>query len=195
MRLPSISTLVSGAGAALRRFPFAIASGIMAAAGAVWLIEGAELQRTELTVPSNLFLVGMLGISLFIGMQVFAEHRRWPAGRRMLLALAGVAALGIYFFMLPTNIFLAYEHHLVTYALLIVAAHFAVAMAPYDGAASLQRFWDFNKSMFLRFLVAGLFSGVLFAGLSIALLALDKLLGHDRGPYVRPALCRDRDRV
>ncbi len=177
MRLPSISTLVSGAGAALRRFPFAIASGIMAAAGAVWLIEGAELQRTELTVPSNLFLVGMLGISLFIGMQVFAEHRRWPAGRRMLLALAGVAALGIYFFMLPTNVFLAYEHYLVTYALLIVAAHFAVAMAPYDGAASLQRFWDFNKSMFLRFLVAGLYSGVLFAGLSIALLALDKLLG------------------
>ena len=177
MRLPSISTLVSGAGAALRRFPFTIASGMAAAVGAVWLIEWTELQRPELTVSSNLFLVGMLGISLFIGIEVFAEHRRWPAGRRMLLALAGVAALGIYFFMLPANVFMAYEHYLVTYALLMVAAHFAVAMAPYDGAASIQRFWDFNKSIFLRFLVAGLYSGVLFAGLSIALLALDKLLG------------------
>ena len=177
MRLPSVSTLVAGAGAALRRFPFAIASGVVAAVGAVWLIEWTELQRPELTVPSNLFLVGMLGISLFIGIEVFAEHRRWPAGRRILLALAGVAALGIYFFMLPANVFMAYEHYLVTYALLMVAAHFAVAMAPYDGAASIQRFWDFNKSVFLRFLVAGLYSGVLFAGLSIALLALDKLLG------------------
>jgi hypothetical protein len=177
MRLPSISTLVSGAGAALRRFPFAIASGMAAAVGAVWLIEWTELKRQELTIPSNLFLVGMLGISLFIGIEVFAEHRGWPLRRRTLLALAGAAALGIYFFMLPANVFLAYEHYLVTYALLIVAAHFAVAMAPYDGAASLQRFWDFNKSMFLRFLAAGLYSGVLFAGLSIALLALDKLLG------------------
>ena len=177
MRLPSISTLVSGAGAALRRFPLAIASGIVAAVGAVWLIEGTEQHRAELTIPSNLLLVGMLGISLFIGMQVFAEHRGWPARRRSLLAVAGIVALGVYFFLLPANVMLAADHYLVTYALLMVAAHFGVAVASFDGAASLQRFWDFNKSLFLRFLAAGLYSGVLYAGLSIALLSLDKLLG------------------
>lgn len=177
MKLPSISTLVSGAGAALRRFPFAIASGIVAAVGAVWLIEWTELQRTDLTVPSNLFLVGMLGISLFIGIEVFAEHRGWPARRRTVLALAGVAALTAYALLLPTNVLLAPEHYLVTYALLMVASHFAVALASFDGTASLQRFWDFNKSLFLRSLAAALYSGVLFFGLSVALLALDKLLG------------------
>ncbi len=177
MRLPSISTLVSGAGAALRRFPFAIASGMAAAVGAVWLIEWTELKRQELTIPSNLLLVGMLGISLFIGIEVFAEHRGWPARRRVLLAVAGIVALGAYFFLLPANVMQAADHYLVTYALLMVAAHFGVAVASFDGAASLQRFWDFNKSLFLRFLAAGLYSGVLYAGLSIALLSLDKLLG------------------
>lgn len=177
MKLPSLTTLVSGAGAALRRFPFAIAAGLVAAAGAVWLIEWSELQRTELTVPSNLFLVGMLGIALFIGLGVFAEHRRWPSGRRMILELTGVVALAIYFFALPPTVFLASDHHLITYALLIVAAHFAVAVASYTGSSSLQQFWDFNKSLFLRFLAAGLYSGVLFVGLSIAMKALDVLLG------------------
>jgi hypothetical protein len=177
MRLPSVTTLVSGAGAALRRFPFAIASGAIAAAGAVWLIEASDAHRADLTAPSNLLLVGILGISLLTWTQVFAEHRAWGQARRVALALTGVAALTAYALVLPENVFQTYHHHLVTYGLLIIASHFAVAVAPYTGPANLQRFWDFNKSLFLRFLSAILYSGVLFAGLSIAMVALDELLG------------------
>lgn len=40
----------------------------------------------------------------------------------------------------------------------------------------MSTFWQYNKTLFLRFLTAMLFSGVLFAGLSIALLSIDVLL-------------------
>src|SRR5690606_22702660 len=38
-------------------------------------------------------------------------------------------------------------------------------------------FWNFNKEMFLRILLSIFYSGVLFLGLSLAILAQDKLLG------------------
>jgi hypothetical protein len=177
MKLPSVTTLLSGAGAALRRFPLAIISSLIAAAAAFWLIELSHLNRTDTTVPANLLLVGLLGIPLFTCFQILSECRSWTPGRRWALALAGLVALIVYYFLLPEDVFEGYQHHLVRYALLNVAAHFAVAVASYTGAAGLQSFWDFNKSLFLRFLAAGLYSAVLFAGLSVALLALDKLLG------------------
>ena len=38
-------------------------------------------------------------------------------------------------------------------------------------------FWQYNKALFLRFLTAALYSAVLYLGLAVALLALEKLLG------------------
>jgi hypothetical protein len=54
--------------------------------------------------------------------------------------------------------------------------HLFVAFLPYLRRNELNGFWQFNRALFLRFLTAMLYSQVLYAGLSIALVAIDKLL-------------------
>jgi hypothetical protein len=68
-----------------------------------------------------------------------------------------------------------------------VGLHLLVAILPFLHAGQINGFWQYNKSLFLRFLLAVLYSAVLFMGLAIALLALDKLLGiHvDDDQYLR----------
>jgi hypothetical protein len=39
----------------------------------------------------------------------------------------------------------------------------------------MNALWQFNKSLFIRVLTSALYSGVLFAGLALAMLAVDKL--------------------
>jgi hypothetical protein len=55
--------------------------------------------------------------------------------------------------------------------------HLAVAVLPFLGARESVAFWQYNRRLFLGFLRAGVFSGVLFVGAAIALGALDHLFG------------------
>ncbi|NTU65990.1 MAG: hypothetical protein HGB05_21940, partial [Chloroflexi bacterium] len=93
----------------------------------------------------------MIGIGvLLIGVTVMAQYRfdlalpldlvglhawlngnpgRMAPNTALALALAGLIALIVYYILLPEDVFEGYQHHLVRYALLNVAAHFAVAVA------------------------------------------------------------------
>ena len=67
--------------------------------------------------------------------------------------------------------------HLFRFQMLLVAALFLVTVAPYIGRFTPTGFWHFNKTLFFRVLMAALFSQVLYAGLAIALAALQNLFG------------------
>src|SRR5439155_22978364 len=60
---------------------------------------------------------------------------------------------------------------------LLVAGHLLVAVAPYAGAGRLEGFWQYNRFLFLRYLLASLYSFVLWVGLAVALGALNQLFG------------------
>jgi hypothetical protein len=68
---------------------------------------------------------------------------------------------------------------LARYVELAVSFHLLAAFLPYTGLDEPNGFWQYNKALFTRFLMAALFAGVLYGGLAIALAALDKLLGVD----------------
>jgi hypothetical protein len=60
---------------------------------------------------------------------------------------------------------------------LVAALHLLIAAAPFTGKGEVNGFWHYNKTLFIRILTALLYSGVLFAGLAIALQALEHLFG------------------
>lgn len=62
---------------------------------------------------------------------------------------------------------------------LLLVGHLAVAFAAYLKKGHLSSFWEFNKSLFLRFITASVYTIVVYAGLSGALLACDELFGVD----------------
>ena len=174
-RFPSFSHVVVHAGATLRRFPFVLASALSATAAAIYLVEVGSKPPTPWAL--KLLLVSALGLPLFSALTTFAERRGWPATTRRLFPLLGVAFLALYYLTLPADI--ERPSHLVRFLLLGIGLHFLVAFIPYLGSGEVNGFWQFNKSLFIRFLTAALYSQVLFAGLAIALAAVDHLFGVD----------------
>ena len=60
---------------------------------------------------------------------------------------------------------------------LVLTFHLAASVVPYLGFTASHGFWQYNRVLFFRFLLATLYSLVLFVGLVLALVAVDNLLG------------------
>jgi len=121
----------------------------------------------------------ILGLAGFSSSVTTAERKAIPDGRRW--AFDALLALGLGLVYWAS---LGWPDRLACFrfAQLLVIAHLAAAAAPYLGPGGLRGFWQFNRFLFLRFLVATLHAGVLFVGLAVALAAIDKLFGV----HVRP---------
>jgi hypothetical protein len=169
MRLPSIEQLVRTAMGSANRFPLVLLSAALAAAAGVLLPE-SSIDDTL----TGLIYVGSLGIPVFLAVDLVAE--RWSVSARTswLARLLAVALLvGLYFGRLSWS----EPVEILRYVQVSVAAHLAVAVAPYLRVGEWNGFWQYNRTLLLRFLVSGVFSAVLYVGLTIALLAVDNLLG------------------
>lgn len=179
MRLPSLNSIISKSTYTFRRFPLAIASGVLVAIVAIYL---SELNSKQIQTADHLFallLVSVLGISLFFTIQLIGENNDWSRTQQISARMLGAGILGAYFFLLPDDFDSASGEFIYRYILYLLAAHLLVAIGPYWGRDRMSSFWQYNKTLFLRFLTAVLFSGVLYIGLIIALGSIDVLLGVD----------------
>ncbi len=179
MRLPSVDLVVTSALRTARRFPLVL--------GAAALATAAALESTRLGSGSDatrLLLTATLGLPLFFSLTVLAERYPQGSAQRWMIPSAGIAVLAV-FCALWTG--WSSPAQTLRYVQLSVAFHLFAAFAPYTGSNRPGGFWQYNRILFLRFLTAYLYTVVLYAGLAVALLAVDKLFGvHIRSPnYLR----------
>lgn len=170
MRFPSLKLLYDEARRTLVRFPFVLLAALVAVVAGIVTIDDTAQQDAFV----NALLTGQLGIPLLFALAVYSEKRAWPTTRTVILQLTGIAALAGYYVALPDWLTPTAGAR---FAQLNVALHLLVAFFPYVRSGELNGFWQYNKSLFLRFLTAALYSAVLYAGLAIALIAIDQLLG------------------
>lgn len=169
MRFPSIATLIEHAAAVLRRFPWTLAAGMVAAfAGNLASGSGADALWSRVT------FVAALGLPLTLALALLGETRGWASGLKNGVLLGSVLALAA-FFTAWRGIDITHES--IRYFLLSAALHLTVAFLPFLGAVESLAFWQYNRRLFLGFLRAAVFSAVIYIGLVIALAALDKLFG------------------
>ncbi|HUL50639.1 MAG TPA: DUF4153 domain-containing protein [Gemmatimonadales bacterium] len=170
MRFPSISLVVTAALASARRFPYVLAASCVAA------YAGMSMVNDHHDSPDHvrLFLSAVLGFSLLFALTLVAERRARTARGRAAIPALGVLVLAAVWAAWPSW---STPVQALRYAQLSVAFHLLVAFLPYAGYAEANGFWHYNKGLLLRFLTAALYSAVLYAGLAIALLAVDKLFG------------------
>jgi len=170
MRFPAIGDVVSAALRTARRFPFVLAVAAIATYAAIELEKhpGSDQDYTRLLATAT------LGLPLLFALTLVAERRIRSVAIQWLLPAAGVGALLAFWSVWPH-----WSPALqgLRYVQLSVAFHLLVAFLPYLGFDEPNGFWQYNKALFLRILTAALYSAVLYAGLAVALLALDKLLG------------------
>src|SRR4051812_7893167 len=169
MRFPSLVTLSQRAEEVLRRFPWTLALGGFTAAATI-----AATTHHANEQWGRLAMVAALGLPLSVALTLFAEERGWSGSRTALLNAAGVALLGLFYLVWPGP---ERKHEAIRYFQLNAGLHLLVAVLPFFGQRETAAFWQYNRRLFLGFLRAAVFSAVLYLGLIIALVALDKLFG------------------
>jgi hypothetical protein len=150
------------------RFPFVLLAAVATAVCALVVVD-----RNDSDSWINGIFAAQLGIPLFFALATAGETFAWPRARRLVLALAGIVALVAYYLSLSGPISEATVTRFIQFN---VGLHLLVAFLAFVGAG-INGFWQYNKLLFLRFLTAAIYSGVVYVGLTVALLAIDKLFG------------------
>jgi hypothetical protein len=179
IRLPSIQQITSNASATIRRFPFVLTFAILGTLGVIWLVDLPWDQQDGYYWIRNFSWVSALSISLLLAISVLNESRNWNTVKRYLSSSLAVLLLAVYYLFLPEDFEPSNSEAFYRYALLFLSSHLLVSFAPYLGDKSIQDFWAYNKTLFLRILLSALYVGVLYVGLTIAMYSLEVLLEFD----------------
>lgn len=165
------------------RFPLPLLIAAIAACCLTWLIDAKEKDPYFYNVLHGVITLS-LALPAFIGLRFFAERGNHSIGIQ-LLGQAILLGLGVwYYHSIPVSLG---EADAAKYVILSLSMHLWVAFAPFVRYREIQGFWQYNKSLFIRFLTSVLYSGVLFVGLSLAIFAVDQLFDvrMDNDVYAR----------
>lgn len=169
MKLPSLNHILDSTANTVFRFPFETLCAIVATSmGHMGIQEiGEENVLAKIAMCAALGLVVFLSSSLF-----FDTSTRWASKRFVVQPVLLLLLVGYYFTFSEKP----KEIELQLFVVTNICFHLAVSFAAFiRNGQSVEAFWEFNKRLFLRFLTAGLYSGVLFGGLSLAIAAVDNL--------------------
>ncbi|OXB24455.1 DUF4153 domain-containing protein [Flavobacterium tructae] len=175
-KLPSLQNVLNATLKTVIRFPLEILTAILGTVFAIILSEGnynspnKEFYEKAL-MSCSLSLVLFLSVSLFF----------LASKKSNLLRFAISIGLGSLVFLF-VNTFHKYttDVEIQQFIVLNIVFHLLVSFAGFlPRAYNQDEFWEFNKQLFLRILTSGLYSIVLYSGLALAILAIDKLFNID----------------
>ena len=172
MQLPSVQRLLEATLLSVQRFGWVL---LFAAIGT---FTACAMIYTKHDNSENYILVLMtcfLGVPFLVAVRTACERQGygWQLTQGLQLG-ASLLMLG-YYALLPAHIDELTPVQTYQFASLWVFFHLLVAISPFLSRGAPNGFWQFNKNLFLRFLTAGLYTGVLYVGLSLALIAVDNL--------------------
>lgn len=173
IKLPSLAFLAEAFWRALTRFPFSMAAAFTGTGAVLWMIEHTHSEPSEPVL--RLFLTGLLGLSWTLALHIYAETNQWTLPRRLAVLGVGTALLAGYYFLLHPEARDFEPRELPRYLTLLAGAHLLVAVAPYLNNRPIDDFWEYNKQLFSNIVVGAVYTLILFAGLSLAILAVDQL--------------------
>lgn len=174
MKIVSIEHLVEGAFTAFKRFPLAILCSILATIVGVVFVDNPNDVNVKIYI--NILMTLSLGMVSYVGLAVFAQ--RYTMRKSTVIAFhVAVAAIMVYYYFAQPDEFTVKS--VARYIILLLSVHLGVSFAPYMVDTEMNGFWQYNKSLFLRFLTSVLYSSVLFVGLSLALVTIDNLFNVD----------------
>jgi len=175
-KLPSLQNVLNAIQKTVLRFPLEILAAVIGTVFAIILNEikynnpNREFYEKAL-MSSSLCLVLFLSVSLFF----------ISSGKKKILRFITSLILGS---LVVAFIFSFREKITQTefqqFFVLNVALHLLVSFAGFlPKKYNQEEFWEFNKQLFLRILTSGLYSIVLYGGLALAILAIEKLFNFD----------------
>jgi len=175
MKIPSLKVLLESTRQTLYRFPFVILISLIGSGFMVYLM-GLPFNRREGTEHLyNIVMVCSLGISFLLSLKFISERLKLSNAITQAVQAGGIVLLALYYISLPKEPGLV---DITRYLLFMTGTHLLVSFSPFvNKGFSEERngFWNFNLNLFMRILLTGVYSGVLYVGLSVAILSFDKL--------------------
>lgn len=176
MKFPSLQALTHESKKVLLRFPLEIIFALSGTLAATVFIELSDLNVEVENICLRLIMIANLGLVLSLSLSLFSESNSYSSSKRNLLRLLVIlTATGLLFLIDP----LKHETDYLRFILLALAFHLLVSFAAFAGKGHINAFWQFNKTIFLRFLSGALYSAVLFAGLAAAIGAMNFLFNFN----------------
>jgi len=177
-QFPSLSAVIKGTFDTLKRFPLPLLSAIVGSVICIYIIGMKWDVQKNFEYLWKIVMCCGLGLNLFLALCLISERRNHGTAQKYLLQIFALLLVVGYYFLLP-------EFRKMTvsdatrYTLFSTGLHLLVAFSPFIARGEINGFWQFNKTLFLRFLLSVLYSGVLYLGLALALLAVDQLFNAD----------------
>jgi hypothetical protein len=180
MKFLSFSGLLDSISTATRRFPLAMLCAVVGTCSILWLIDAVDFERDHNFWLARLALVCFYGLSLLTGLAIFSEKKGHNLNQKIGFQAIGLTILvGCWFLFDPKSEF-RNVHFLVYSVGFGVLFHLFVSFAAFlDQDSKTDDFWEFNKQLFVNFLMGVFYSATIYAGLSIALLAIRELFHVD----------------
>lgn len=177
MKLPSFSHLFEAVKAAFSRFPLVMLVAIVGTINLMIMIESGGDE--DITTNIRLALTCFLALPMLITAKIFAENQDLKGFLKWLPSFGGLALLSIYFATLDITEQREDYIDIFRFFGLNIALHLMVAFVAYMDRSTIADFWEYNKLLFVNFLVGAFYSIVIFAGLSAAIVAVDQLFNLD----------------
>lgn len=148
------------------RFPLEIGFALLGTVAATVFIEISDLNLTAESLCVRLILIANLGLVLSISLSLLSESNSYSVLKKNLFRLIMLLIIvGLFFLIDP----LKRETDFFRFILLALVFHLSVSFAAYFGKGHINAFWQFNRIIFLRFLIGGIYSAVLFLGFAAAI--------------------------
>lgn len=172
MRLPTFASLSEGLRATILRFPIPT---IFAAITTGLLVFSIHDGFDDSHLARFAFLTG-LGFVASLLCDLIAEARSGSERNRLLGHVSIVVLLILYSsFIMPELLGDGRPPFWYGYFILLFALHLGIALVPAFANTGPEKLWRFNLSCFLRYFFSSVNSAILFGGLALALVSIDKL--------------------
>ncbi len=154
----------------LIRFPLVNACAWVAFSIICFFIHNIPSEPPPWTI--KLLAVVLLGLPGFMATELFEEANRIRIRRRWYSKVLMLGWLIWQYFSLPDQM---YSSHVAGLVLKFMVLLLLVSFAGYLNKRMVAYFWQFNKGLFFRLMQTVFYSGVLFLGISAAILAMEHL--------------------
>ena len=181
-KLFSLEKLTQGIRLSLTKYPISI---LFAAIAAMLLINITAAKWNDMEDLFAYIIGCAMGISLFFAIHTSLENKTWPGYVKGLVMVMGLGILWLIVSDIKNQMDSGSDQsqaiQIFGYGLL---THLVVAFLPFIGNFKINAFWQYNKSLFIRAFTTVLYTGVLFAGISGAILAITQLFDVDFGSKI-----------
>jgi hypothetical protein len=177
MKLPSLTSLLDRAIRSFLRFPLAILLAISGTVISIYLVNSERHYNDAYLVRcGNAIVSCYLGMLLSIAVTVWSERKAWSRKASAGIQLVVLAMVVLYYFFLPDHF---EEKTAIRCTLYALGLHWLIAVIAFAGSYRIEAFWQYNKDLFIRILTSLLYTVVLYAGLALALEAIEHLFDVD----------------